>query len=66
MFRELLELENILPEQVVVARRRLATIWGGASLLQILLTSMQELLKLHERWPWDYVINLSESDFPLK
>lgn len=66
MFREMLELEMKLPDQIVVARKRLATIWGGASLLEILLTSMQALLKLHDRWPWDYVINLSESDFPLK
>jgi protein xylosyltransferase len=66
MFREMLELEMKLPDQIVVARKRLATIWGGVSLLEILLTSMKELLTLHEKWPWDYVINLSESDFPLK
>ncbi|CAB3376752.1 Hypothetical predicted protein [Cloeon dipterum] len=66
MFREMLDLESKMPGQVVVARKRLATIWGGASLLEILLTSMKELLTLHEKWSWDYVINLSESDFPLK
>ncbi|KAF4524158.1 hypothetical protein B566_EDAN010613 [Ephemera danica] len=66
MFREMLKLEHHLHDHVKVARNRLATIWGGASLLQVLLASMRELLSLHHQWPWDFVINLSESDFPLK
>ena len=45
-----------------------ASIWGGASLLQMHLKVFQELLdmKRENKWNWDYVINLSESDFPIK
>jgi len=63
LYRELLVLERSLPN-VHLARHRYATIWGGASLLQMLLSSMNELLELG--WEWDFIINLSESDFPVK
>lgn len=46
--------------------KRRGTIWGGASLLTILLEGMRDLVVNHKDWEWDYVINLSESDFPLK
>nr|CAD7444893.1 unnamed protein product [Timema bartmani] len=63
LYRELLLLEKTLPN-VRLARHRFATIWGGSSLLQMLLASMGELLNLG--WSWDFIINLSESDFPIK
>ncbi|PSN41238.1 Xylosyltransferase oxt [Blattella germanica] len=63
LYRELLVLERTIPN-VRLARQRFATIWGGASLLQMLLMSMSELLEFG--WDWDFVINLSESDFPVK
>lgn len=63
LFRELLILETQFPN-VRLARKRYATIWGGASLLQMLLASMTHLLSTD--WKWDFVINLSESDFPIK
>ena len=45
-----------------------ATMWGGTSLLQMHLRVFNELLdfKRDSKWNWDYVINLSESDFPMK
>ncbi|XP_041987544.1 xylosyltransferase oxt [Aricia agestis] len=49
---------------IKLARKRYSTIWGGASLLKMLMASMQDILSLG--WTWDYVINLSESDFPIK
>ncbi|XP_054264373.1 xylosyltransferase oxt-like isoform X2 [Macrosteles quadrilineatus] len=63
MFRELLALEMQL-SNVRLSRRRHSTIWGGASLLTMLLESMRELVDAD--WEWDFVINLSESDFPVK
>ncbi|XP_063241407.1 xylosyltransferase oxt [Bacillus rossius redtenbacheri] len=63
LFRELLVLEHQF-KNIKLARHRFATIWGGASLLQMLLTSLGELVELG--WQWDFVINLSESDFPIK
>ena len=45
--------------------QRVATIWGGASLLQMLLHTMQEVLDMKD-WHWDFYLNLSESDYPLK
>lgn len=63
MFRELLPLEQEFPN-IRLTRRRFSTIWGGASLLEMLLATMRELLKTD--WKWDFVINLSESDYPVK
>lgn len=63
MYRELLKLES-KAENIRLARNRYSTIWGGASLLTMLLASMEELL--HLQWRWDFVINLSESDYLVK
>ncbi|XP_062136792.1 xylosyltransferase oxt [Drosophila sulfurigaster albostrigata] len=63
LYRKLLELEPKFPN-IRLARKRFSTIWGGASLLTMLLQCMQDLLK--SSWQWDFVINLSESDFPVK
>nr|CAI5851663.1 unnamed protein product [Callosobruchus analis] len=48
-----------------LTRKRFATIWGGASLLEMLRSCMWELLN-REDWTWDFVLNLSESDLPVK
>lgn len=68
LFRELQILNDILPNNVRFMQRREATIWGGASLLTVLLNGMEDLVENSPtwNWQWDYVINLSESDFPLK
>lgn len=64
MYEELLKLEK-KASNIRLARKRYSTIWGGASLLRMLLASMTELL--HESdWKWDFIINLSESDFLVK
>ncbi|EDW33154.1 oxt [Drosophila persimilis] len=63
LYRKLLELEQKFPN-IRLARKRFSTIWGGASLLTMLLQCMEDLLK--SKWQWDFVINLSESDFPVK
>lgn len=64
MYRELLKLEE-KTHNIRLARKRYSTIWGGASLLKMLLESMKDLLR-KTSWQWDFVINLSESDFPVK
>lgn len=63
MFKELLKMEHSL-SNIRLARRRHSTIWGGASLLTTLMDAMTDLV--HSSWEWDFVINLSESDFPIK
>ncbi|KAF5269987.1 hypothetical protein FQR65_LT05786 [Abscondita terminalis] len=63
LFRELIALEKQF-SNIRLTRKRFCTIWGGASLLQMLLSSMRELLS--SNWDWDFVINLSESDYPVK
>lgn len=63
MFRELSKMELAL-SNVRLSRRRHSTIWGGASLLSTLMDSMTDLVQ--SSWDWDFVINLSESDFPIK
>ncbi|GIY60428.1 xylosyltransferase oxt [Caerostris extrusa] len=64
LYRELKLLEKHFPN-IRLSDVRLSTIWGGASLLQMLLSCISELLLLKD-WNWNYVINLSESDFPIK
>ncbi|OQR69109.1 xylosyltransferase oxt-like [Tropilaelaps mercedesae] len=65
LYRSLKELED--PSWLRVTPQRFSTIWGGASLLQMLLVCFQELIYLDKSHnQWDYVVNLSESDFPIK
>lgn len=64
LMRNLIEVEKMLPN-VRLSRQRAASIWGGASLLTVLLNAMVELAP-DKSWDWDFVINLSESDFPVK
>ena len=49
-------------ENIIVARSRFSTIWGGPSLLRMMIDSIYHL----SQYSWDYLINLSESDFPIK
>ncbi|XP_077489930.1 xylosyltransferase oxt isoform X1 [Amblyomma americanum] len=63
MYRSLLPLESKYAN-VRLARNRLATIWGGSSLLEMLLRGMAYLLREHAKW--DYFVNLSETDYPVK
>ncbi|XP_023190006.1 xylosyltransferase 1 [Xiphophorus maculatus] len=44
---------------------RMATIWGGASLLTMYLHSMADLLAIRD-WSWDFFINLSAADYPIR
>ncbi|XP_069970502.1 xylosyltransferase oxt [Penaeus vannamei] len=64
LYGEMLKLEQQF-DNIQVSRYRLSTIWGGASLLTILLHCMEQVL-LIKSWKWDFVINLSESDYPIK
>ena len=57
-------LEAQFPENIYVTPNRWATIWGGASLLSMLTDCFKTLLE--KDWEWDFVLNLSESDYPLK
>ena len=64
MFREIKELEAKFPKRIYVAERRWASIWGGVTFLSMILDSFKTLLQ--KNWHWDFVLNLSESDYPLK
>ncbi|CAL1527402.1 unnamed protein product, partial [Lymnaea stagnalis] len=65
LFRELLPLQHRLAN-VFLTNQRFSTIWGGASLLQAHLSFLRELFEDKPDWKWDYYINLSESDYPVK
>lgn len=62
--REVLKMVRNFPN-AVVAPWSMATIWGGASLLKMLLRCMEDLMAKRE-WKWDFFVNLSESDYPIK
>nr|Q811B1.1 RecName: Full=Xylosyltransferase 1; AltName: Full=Peptide O-xylosyltransferase 1; AltName: Full=Xylosyltransferase I [Mus musculus]CAD62249.1 xylosyltransferase I [Mus musculus] len=52
-------------ENVRVTSWKMATIWGGASFLSTYLQSMRDLLEMTD-WPWDFFINLSAADYPIR
>lgn len=64
MQREMLKMAERF-DNVRITPWRLATIWGGASLQQMLLRAMQDLHEMSD-WHWDFFVNLSESDYPFK
>jgi protein xylosyltransferase len=64
LYRNVKTLEARYPSNVFVTEKRWPTIWGGVSLLQMMLSSMREMLDLN--WEMDFVLNLSESDYLLK
>ena len=68
LYREMLEVERkCKANNIKVARGeglRHASIWGGASLLATLLSSARQMLNYPKHW--DFLVNLSESDFPVK
>ena len=63
LFRSLLPLEAKF-DNIRLVRERKSSIWGGASLLLVLLDTIKDLLQMDDGW--QFVFNLSESDFPLR
>ena len=62
LFSHLSSLE-VLPN-IKLAQHRFKTFWASNTLLFLLLACFREIFKLG--WDFDYVINISESDFPVK
>ena len=60
MHRELGAIAERFPANVRMVRNRRPGIWGGISVLEMLVASMEELLEMRD-WEWDFVLNLSES-----
>jgi len=54
---------SLLPN-VHFASQRFSTFWASNTLLYLLLVSMKEILGLG--WDFDYVMNISESDYPVR
>ena len=68
MERELRFLE-LAYVNVRFTRWRLAPIWGGVSLLWVLLRAFADLVRQRPdlaHWHWTHIINLSETDFPIR
>ena len=63
--RELLE-RNV--SNIRVADWSLKPYWSGNTLLDLHLRGFQDLLSLrkNENWLWNYVMVISETDFPIK
>ena len=51
-----------------VAEWAMAPVWGGSTHMKVYLRALDDLVlfKNERKWIWDFVVNLSESDFPLK
>ncbi|CAH8619356.1 unnamed protein product [Heterobilharzia americana] len=54
------------PPNVYITPTRLSPVWGGQSLLDMFLSSLKDLSTNMRDWKWDFVINLSESDMPIR
>ncbi len=65
LHREMRQLEKMSPQgNIRVTENRFATIWGGASLLKMMISCLREMKDMG--WSMDFVINLSESDYFIK
>lgn len=64
LYRQMVALAHQYPN-VRVTPWRMSTIWGGASLLTMYLQSMKDLLAMRD-WSWDFFINLSAADYPIR
>ncbi|NP_001165868.1 xylosyltransferase 1 [Danio rerio] len=64
LHRQMVALAHQYPN-VRVTSWRMSTIWGGASLLTMYLQSMKDLLAMRD-WSWDFFINLSAADYPIR
>ncbi|XP_072124911.1 xylosyltransferase 1 [Mobula birostris] len=64
LHRQVLQFASQYPN-VRVTPWQMATIWGGASLLTMYLQSMRDLLEMKD-WSWDFFINLSAADYPIR
>ena len=62
MFSQLKSLETL--PNVRLSTKRFKTFWASNTLLYLLLACFKEILQLG--WDFDYVMNISESDFPVK
>ena len=51
-----------------VAEWAMAPVWGGSTHMKVYLRALDDLVlfKNERKWIWDFVVNLSESDFPIK
>ncbi|CAH8584049.1 unnamed protein product [Schistosoma turkestanicum] len=54
------------PSNIYLTSTRFSPIWGGQSLLDMFLSSLKDLSTNMSDWEWDFVINLSESDMPIR
>ncbi len=66
------ELEDLLKElnssNFYLASWSIEASWASSILLNVFTNGIEDLtrLKRENKWNWDFVVNLSESDFPLK
>ncbi|KAI6213185.1 Cyclin and Carbohydrate-binding WSC and Glycosyl transferase domain containing protein [Aphelenchoides besseyi] len=69
MQQEMIDIQELLQRQGItnfhVSDKRFPTIWGGSSLLEMFLYVIQWTLAHPAFQKWDYIFNLSESDFPV-
>lgn len=65
LYNELLALEDKYPN-IKLAQQRFASIWGGSSLLTTILSCIQNAFNVQNWNNWDFILNLSETDFPIK
>ncbi|KAL5103370.1 Xylosyltransferase oxt [Taenia crassiceps] len=58
-------LAKLFPNNVYVTPSRQNPVWGAPSLLDLLLSILEDLFHNFPHWKWDFFINLSETDLPV-
>ncbi|CAH8492688.1 unnamed protein product [Dicrocoelium dendriticum] len=66
LFNQASSLSRLYPENVYVTPNRWATSWGATDLLWMILSVMHELVTKFKHWRWNFFINLSGTDMPVR
>ncbi|KER33122.1 hypothetical protein T265_01011 [Opisthorchis viverrini] len=67
LYQRVLHLSKRYPHNVYVTEKRWVPIWGGTDLLLMMLSAMHHLIvDMGSKWHWDFFINLSGTDLPVR
>jgi protein xylosyltransferase len=66
-FRNKLKLNKV--DNIYIAKWSIKILWGGSSLFRMHMQAYIEMIQMKDtnpNWNWEYIINLSESDYNIK
>ncbi|GAA48253.1 xylosyltransferase 2 [Clonorchis sinensis] len=67
LYQRVRHLSKRYPHNVYVTEKRWVPTWGGTDLLLMMLSAMHHLIvDMGSKWHWDFFINLSGADLPVR